>query len=93
MGILSKLAKTAAKSKNKVTNSKSKSKATPKPKAETFESEIKALKNKAMTDSARQAEALRIAKKYGRPVTIGGKTFAPKNKTPMRKGGVVKKKK
>jgi len=45
---------------------------------ETFESEMKALKNKAMTDAGRQREALDLAIKYNRPVTIGNKTFMAK---------------
>ena len=44
----------------------------------TFESEMKDLKSKAMTDAGRQREALDLAIKYNRPVTIGNKTFMAK---------------
>lgn len=44
----------------------------------TFESEMKALRGMAMTDARRQREKIKIAKKYGRTITIDGKTFSPK---------------
>ena len=44
----------------------------------TFESEMKALRGMAMTDARRQREKIKIAKKYGRTITINGKTFSPK---------------
>jgi len=44
-------------------------KPTPTPKEKpTFQSEVRALKGKAMTDAARKAEAKRIAKKYNKSV-------------------------
>ena len=44
----------------------------------TFASEMRELNKMAMTDAARQAAAIRIAKKYGMPIKIAGKTFGPK---------------
>jgi len=44
---------------------------------QTFASEMRELNKKAMTDAARQREAIKIAKKYGKPIKIGGKSFGP----------------
>tara|TARA_R100000234_G_scaffold41071_1_gene24552 strand:- start:144 stop:854 length:711 start_codon:yes stop_codon:yes gene_type:complete len=69
----------------------------------TFESEMKALRGMAMTDARRQREKIKIAKKYGRTITINGKTFSPKKeraktrareeaaRTVEKKGSIAKK--
>ena len=54
----------------------------PKPK-KTFESELRALRGKAMTDANRQREASKLAVKYGRIIRMGGKTFGPKKGPPI----------
>jgi len=61
-------------------SSRSKRSVTKKP--ETFVSEMAALNKMAMTDAARQAAAIKIAKKYGKPINIGGKSFGPPKKKP-----------
>ena len=76
MGILSgvrKAGKAAKKASKAVTAAK-------KDKPKTFESEMKELRGKAMTDARRQAEAIKIAKKYNKNISIEGKTFGPKKK-------------
>ena len=63
---------------------KEKSKGTSKVKPKkTFESELRALKGKAMTDANRQREAAKLAVKYGRTIRMGGKTFGPKKGPPI----------
>ena len=53
-------------------------KPTPTPKEKsTFQSEVRALKGKAMTDAARKAEARRIAKKYNKSVDAVLRPKAP----------------
>jgi len=49
----------------------------------TFESELRALRGKAMTDANRQREAAKLAVKYGRTIRMGGKTFGPKKGPPI----------
>ena len=49
----------------------------------TFESELRALRGKAMTDANRQREASKLAVKYGRIIRMGGKTFGPKKGPPI----------
>lgn len=76
MGILSgvrRAAKAAKKAGKAATTAK-----TDKPK--TFESEMKELRGKAMTDARRQAEAIKIAKKYNKNINIEGMTFGSKKK-------------
>jgi len=48
----------------------------------TFESELRELKSKAMTDANRGREAAKLAVKYGRTITMNGKTYGPKKKGP-----------
>jgi len=52
-----------------------------KDKPKTFESEMKELRGITMTDPARQAAKIKLAKKYNKTITIDGKTFGPKSKT------------
>jgi len=67
----------------KATKKTKKPKAAPKPKAEeTFESEMKALRSKAMTDAARKAETNKIAKKYGKAAPAKKKTKKAKKLSP-----------
>ena len=67
----------------KATKKTKKPKAAPKPKAEeTFESEMRALRSKAMTDSARKAETDRIAKKYKKAAPAKKKTKKAKKLSP-----------
>lgn len=61
-------------------------------KPKTFASEMAALNKMAMTDAARQAAAIKIAKKYGKPITIGGKSFAPPKKKPYNELSAAEKK-
>jgi ABC-type Na+ efflux pump permease subunit len=49
----------------------------------TFESELRELKSKAMTDANRQREASKLAVKYGRTIRMNGKTFGPKKGPPI----------
>tara|TARA_R100001440_G_scaffold71170_1_gene94031 strand:- start:234 stop:902 length:669 start_codon:yes stop_codon:yes gene_type:complete len=68
----------------------------PKPKEkDTFASEMKALKGKAMTDAGRKAEAERIAKKYGKTpkaaAGAGGKGGGNGKKPPTKRGKKAKK--
>ena len=65
-----------------------KAKPSPKPKVEeTFESEMKALKRKAMTPAGREAEANRIAKKYGKAAPAKKTAAAPKAAAGGKGGG------
>lgn len=76
MGILSGIRK-AGKAAKKASKAATAAK---KDKPKTFESEMKELRGKAMTDARRQAEAIKIAKKYNKNISIEGKTFGPKKK-------------
>lgn len=76
--IIDKMVGKAAGKKSRRVLGKPESKAT----EETFESEMRTLKDKAMTDAGRQREALALAIKYNRPVTIGDKTYIAKQASP-----------
>ena len=72
---ITKILRGVTKAAKKVPNIK---KPTPTPKEKpTFQSEVRALKGKAMTDAARKAEARRIAKKYNKSVDAVLRPKAP----------------
>ena len=78
---LSKIIKAAAKRGLKP---KAKTKTPTKPatkKPDTYESEMKALRNLALEPADRQNRAAKIAVKYGRQIRMAGKVFGPKPKT------------
>ena len=50
-------------------------------KPDTYESEMKALRNLALEPADRQNRAAKIAVKYGRQIRMAGKVFGPKPKT------------
>ena len=77
--------------------------ATPKkPEPTTFDSERKRIMRTTNTEAGRNRALMNLAKKYRRPIKIAGKMFYPPKdigpptrggRTPMKKGGVAKKKK
>jgi len=84
---ISKLLKAAAKRglkpKSKTASQKTKAirtKPAPK-KPDTYESEMKAIRNMALTPANRQNRMAKVAVKYGKPIKLAGKVFGPKPKT------------
>jgi len=76
-------AKPAKPAINPITGKPSRTKGKPSNPKITFESELRALKSKAMTDANRQREASKLAVKYGRTIRMNGKTFGPKKGPPI----------
>ena len=77
MGATKLLKALVKKAKNTSVKKKPDPKKFPKKPKPTFESEVRNLKGKAMSDAARQAEAKRIAKKYNKSVRAVLKPKAP----------------
>ena len=75
--VATKLLRALVKKAKKAPKKKPDPKKFPKKPKPTFESEVRNLKGKAMSDAARQAEAKRIAKKYNKSVRAVLKPKAP----------------
>ena len=52
-------------------------------KPDTYESEMKAIRNMALTPANRQNRMAKVAVKYGKPIKMAGKVFGPKPKTKL----------
>tara|TARA_Y100000401_G_C8316623_1_gene222874 strand:- start:980 stop:1522 length:543 start_codon:yes stop_codon:yes gene_type:complete len=80
---LSKIIKAAAKRGIKP-KAKTKTPTKPAPKKpDTYESEMKAIRNMALTPANRQNRMAKVAVKYGKPIKLAGKVFGPKPKTKL----------